>query len=279
VNGSGKSTTLRIMVGLSRPDQGNCLFYGHKHSDLGNPPRLVGVMLDASANHPGRSGWSHLRAAAMIAGVTDFNPGDALEEVGLAQAGRKLFTNYSLGMKQRLGIALALVAKPSILILDEPANGLDPHGIHWMRGFLAQFSNSGGTVLLSSHNLAEVEKLATRIVIIDGGKKILERDIEVDENSWTRVTVTDPVGLKKFLECTTHSFRMDGNQFCLLGDPVSIGLLLLENKFAVTSMAPTSDRISLEETFMNMTSVGVINEWGRVSAEAAFESVNPSRNL
>ncbi|RNI17942.1 ABC transporter ATP-binding protein [Flexivirga caeni] len=172
-NGAGKSTTLRMLVGLTTPTAGAARVLGGLYGDLPNPGRRVGVLLDASAQHAGRTGREVLRLNAMVMGLPLDRVQEMLHRVGLtpAEADRRAGT-YSLGMRQRLGIASALLGDPEVLILDEPANGLDPAGIHWMRGLLREFADRGGAVLLSSHLLAEIEAVADDLVFIGGGRVI-----------------------------------------------------------------------------------------------------------
>ncbi|OMQ15936.1 ABC transporter [Modestobacter sp. VKM Ac-2676] len=170
-NGAGKSTTMRALVGLATPTSGTATFHGKHYRELANPGREVGVLLDASAQHAGRTGREVLTLSAMVLGVGRERVDDVLGQVGLAgrPAGKRL-GNYSLGMRQRLGLATALLGDPHVLVLDEPANGLDPEGIFWMRGLLRGFADRGGTVLLSSHLLHEVEAVADQLVVISGGR-------------------------------------------------------------------------------------------------------------
>jgi ABC-2 type transport system ATP-binding protein len=170
-NGAGKSTTMRIMVGLTPATEGRATIGGHRYRDLPNPGRQVGVLLDASAQHAGRTGREVLALGARTMGLPPARVGELLELVGLTEraAGRRV-RDYSLGMRQRLGIAHALLGDPSTLILDEPANGLDPAGIHWMRGLLRGHAERGATVLLSSHLLHEVERIADQLILIDAGR-------------------------------------------------------------------------------------------------------------
>jgi ABC-2 type transport system ATP-binding protein len=169
-NGAGKTTTLRVLCGLSEPDTGRATVLGGAYRDLPNPARRVGVLLDASAQHPGRRGREVLAVSAQTIGVPERRVDDLLGLVGLDRAAaRKRVRQYSLGMRQRLGLAHALLGDPEVLILDEPANGLDPEGMRWMRGLLRDFADRGGTVLLSSHLLGEVQAIADRIVIIGAG--------------------------------------------------------------------------------------------------------------
>jgi ABC-2 type transport system ATP-binding protein len=168
-NGAGKSTTLKMIVGLVRPDRGTATIDGRPFVELPNPTRVVGMLLDASAMHPGRSGRATLTIAARLAGVPTGRVEHLLDLVGLTDAADKRLGTYSLGMRQRLGVAQALVGEPQALILDEPANGLDPEGIAWMRTLLRGFADRGGTVLLSSHLLHEVQATADHLVVISGG--------------------------------------------------------------------------------------------------------------
>jgi ABC-2 type transport system ATP-binding protein len=165
-NGAGKTTTLRMLLGLVRPGSGSATIGGRRYADLPHPRRVVGAMLDSAGFHPGRTGAAHLR----IAGASPRRVDELLGLVGLttAQAGRRV-RGYSLGMKQRLGLAAALVGDPSVLVLDEPGNGLDPAGMAWLRGMLRNFATGGGTVLISSHVLAEVEQTVDRVVIVNDG--------------------------------------------------------------------------------------------------------------
>jgi ABC-2 type transport system ATP-binding protein len=169
-NGAGKSTTLRMITGLARPDSGHATIAGRPFADLPNPARLVGTLLDASAMHAGRTGRATLRIATTVAGVPADRADELLAAVGLTDAGRHRVGTYSLGMRQRLGLAQALIGSPSVLILDEPANGLDPEGIAWIRAMLRDFARRGGTVLLSSHLLGEIQATADQLVIISAGR-------------------------------------------------------------------------------------------------------------
>jgi ABC-2 type transport system ATP-binding protein len=174
-NGAGKSTTLRILVGLARPSSGRVAVLGGPYTALPNPGRRVGVLLDASAQHAGRTGREALALSALVMGLPARRADEMLDRVGLSSAeGRRRIGNYSLGMRQRLGIGHALLGDPELLILDEPANGLDPAGIHWMRTMLREFADRGGAVLLSSHLLREIEVIADHLVIIGGGRVLAD---------------------------------------------------------------------------------------------------------
>jgi ABC-2 type transport system ATP-binding protein len=174
-NGAGKSTTLRMICGLTPPTSGSASVLDTSYRNLDNPGRRVGVLLDASAQHSGRTGREVLTVSAQILGVPCTRVDELLERVGLSRAAaRKRVGAYSLGMRQRLGIAHALLGDPQVLILDEPANGLDPEGIFWMRGLLREFADRAGTVLLSSHLLREVEAVADQLIMIGNGRIVAE---------------------------------------------------------------------------------------------------------
>jgi ABC-2 type transport system ATP-binding protein len=174
-NGAGKSTTLRVLVGLTAPTRGSATVLDRRYADLPNPGREVGVLLDASAQHAGRTGREILTLSQRMMGLPASSVDEMLHSVGLtdAEAGRRV-RNYSLGMRQRLGIAAALIGDPQVLVLDEPANGLDPAGIRWMRDLLRGFADDGGTVLLSSHLLHEIEVIADDLVVIGRGRIVAQ---------------------------------------------------------------------------------------------------------
>jgi ABC-2 type transport system ATP-binding protein len=178
-NGAGKSTAMRILAGLSRPTSGSATVLGRPYTELDCPGSQVGVLLDAGAQHPGRTGREILTLSAMLLGLPKSRVGEVLDLVGLAaKESRRTVGGYSLGMRQRLGIAHALLGFPQVLILDEPANGLDPQGIQWMRGLLRNLADSGRTVLLSSHLLHEVERVADHIVMIGRGRVLAQGTVD-----------------------------------------------------------------------------------------------------
>jgi ABC-2 type transport system ATP-binding protein len=173
-NGAGKTTTLRTLLGLVSPTAGSARIDGKPYRELTDPVRHVGALLEASSFHPGRSARNHLRVVATAAGLPLDRADQVLEQVGLTQAARRRVGGFSLGMRQRLGLATALLGDPQVLILDEPANGLDPEGVHWLRGLLRQLADQGRTVLVSSHVLAEVAQTVDQVVIIAGGRLVTQ---------------------------------------------------------------------------------------------------------
>ncbi len=171
-NGAGKSTTLRMILGLVRPTSGTASVLGMPYASLDHPARAVGAVLETQSFHPGRTGRNHLRVLAAAAGIADPRVDEVLHEVGLTDAGRRAAGKYSLGMRQRLGLAGALLGEPRVLILDEPANGLDPQGIRWLRDFLRAFARRGNAVLVSSHLLAEMSQMADEVIVIHRGRLV-----------------------------------------------------------------------------------------------------------
>jgi ABC-2 type transport system ATP-binding protein len=171
-NGAGKTTTLRMLLGLVRPTSGTATINGVAYESLPRPLQTVGAALEAASFHPAHTGLQHLRIYCAAAGLPARRADEVLDLVGLGQVGKKKTKGYSLGMRQRLGLAGTLLGDPRVLILDEPANGLDPEGIRWLRGFFRHLAGEGRTVLVSSHQLAEVQEVADRAVILNRGKLV-----------------------------------------------------------------------------------------------------------
>jgi len=176
-NGAGKSTILRLLLGLAAPSSGMAHILGRPFAELPEPARAVGAVLESGDFHPARSGRDHLRVLALAAGVGPARVDGVLETVKLTEAGGRPVRTYSLGMRQRLGLAAALLGDPRLLVLDEPANGLDPAGVHWLRGFLRAYADQGGTVLVSSHLLGEVTQTVDRVLILSRGRLVADRPI------------------------------------------------------------------------------------------------------
>jgi ABC-2 type transport system ATP-binding protein len=177
-NGAGKTTTLRMLLGLASPTSGTATLFGRRYRELDDPARRVGAVLEASDFHPGRRGRDHLRTLALAGGVSDDRVDELLRLVELEKAARRRVKTYSLGMRQRLALAAALLGDPELLVLDEPANGLDPEGVRWLRDFLRSLASEGRTVFVSSHVLAEVAQTVDRVVIINRGRLVADAPLE-----------------------------------------------------------------------------------------------------
>jgi ABC-2 type transport system ATP-binding protein len=201
-NGAGKTTTLRMLLGLVAPDAGTATIAGRPYRDLPDPARRVGAVLEAGGFHPGRSARDHLRVLATAAGLDPGRADQVLEQTGLAAAGRRRVGGFSLGMRQRLGLAAALLGDPEVLILDEPANGLDPEGVHWLRGLVRGLAAEGRTVLVSSHLLAEVAQTVDQVVIIDRGRLLAQSTLAAltaGADRTVRVRTAQPETLRDLL--------------------------------------------------------------------------------
>lgn len=255
-NGAGKSTVLRMLTGLTPPTGGHATVLGRSYRDLPNPGSRVGVMLDAAAQHPGRTGRETLTLAAISVGVPRGRVDDVLRLVGLTddEAGRRVRT-YSLGMRQRLGLAGAFLGNPRVLILDEPANGLDPQGIHWMRGLLRDFADGGGAVLLSSHLLAEVEAVADDIVVIGRGRVVAQGSVrELVEGTGTGSIVRslDDSSLTAALDAAGHAVTATASGLVVTADPVEVGRAALAAGVVILDLRPHGAE-GLEELFLKLT--------------------------
>jgi ABC-2 type transport system ATP-binding protein len=253
-NGAGKSTSMRMMVGLTRPTAGHATVCGSRFADLPNPGLAVGVMLDAAAQHAGRTGREVLGLAQQLMGLPAARVPAMLDRVGLAEsdAGRRV-GDYSLGMRQRLGIALALIGEPQVLILDEPANGLDPAGIRWMRDLLRDFADQGGTVLLSSHLLREIEIVADDLVVIREGRIVVQGSkADLLRGSGTQVRARDQRALARALR--ESGLAVDPTRDGALvadAEPVVVGLVAREAGIALTELRAVEN--DLEEMFLSLT--------------------------
>ena len=254
-NGAGKSTAMRMMTGLTPPTAGHATVLGVPYAKLPNPGRHVGVLLDASAQHAGRTGREALRLSAMTMGLPTSRVDEMLSVVGLSgPEGKRRIGNYSLGMRQRLGIANALLGDPQVLILDEPANGLDPAGIHWMRGLLKGFAERGGTVLLSSHLLHEIEVIADRLVVIGRGRIVADGTKgELLSVAGTYVRAMDPAALVTALDAAgvQHSPGTDGG-LSVAADPQQVGMAAAAAGVALTELRPAGSA-GLEQMFLSLT--------------------------
>src|SRR3954467_14544790 len=257
-NGAGKTTTMRMLVGLSEPDSGHAQVLGGRYRDLPNPGRRVGILLDASAQHAGRLGREALAVSAHTMGVRAQRVDALLDLVGLEEtAARQRVGTYSLGMRQRLGLAHALLGDPDVLILDEPANGLDPEGMRWMRGLLRGFADRGGPVLLSSHLLAEVEAVADRMLIIGGGRiRAQGTRAELLTEPGTIVEADDLATLDAALHGAGLAVHPAGGDRGLVeAEPEVIARLAIANDVVLRRLAP-ADETALERLFFELTTAG-----------------------
>ena len=255
-NGAGKSTTLRALLGLVRPTGGTATFAGRRYEELDRPSAQVGAVLEDTAFHPGRTGRNHLRVLA----VTGEHPAGRVEEVlsdvGLSDAADRRVKGYSMGMRQRLAIAAALLGDPQVLILDEPTNGLDPPGITWMRGLLREQAAKGRAVLISSHLLAEVAQSVDDVVVIAKGELrghgTLEQVLGGDEVPATEVRAQDPERLARALERRGHEVQREDQILIVPGaTPEQVGAIALEEQVALIGLAPRAR--SLEAAFFALT--------------------------
>ncbi len=192
-NGAGKSTTMRMMVGLTRPGGGDVRYSGVHYRDLRDPARTVGAVLDARCMHPGRTARNHLRATAALSGIPSRRVGEVLAEVGLESAANKRAGKFSLGMRQRLALAGALLGEPRVLLLDEPSNGLDPDGIRWLRTYLTAFAQRGGSVFVSSHLIGELAMFADDLVVVGAGKLLAADTVTAITARNARVVVVQTI--------------------------------------------------------------------------------------
>ncbi len=257
-NGAGKTTTMRVMVGLTPPTSGSVTIGGHHYHDIPNPGRHVGVLLDASAQHGGRTGREVLELGAMSMGLPKQRVDEMLEMVSLTQSeAKRRLRNYSLGMKQRLGIAHALLGDPSVLILDEPANGLDPAGIRWMRGLLKGYAERGGTVLLSSHLLHEVEQIADEMILIGRGKIVAQGDKRTllagaEGAAHSFATALDNTTLADALSAKGIAVTSAGEGLRVEAKAVEVGRAALEAGVVLTDLRAGEG--GLEDLFLELTS-------------------------
>jgi ABC-2 type transport system ATP-binding protein len=255
-NGAGKTTTLRALVGLLRPTSGSATVLGRPYRELDDPARSVGAVLEASGFHPGRTGRNHLRSVARAAGLPEARVDEVLGLVDLTDARSRRTRGYSLGMRQRLALATALLGDPQVLILDEPANGLDPQGIRWLRDLLRALASQGRTVLVSSHVLAEVAQLADDVVIIARGKFVTQSSVEdVVGRTSARVRVRSPQRerLRDALaaEGLQTSLHDDDGLFVEAGDRARVGEIAAKHGIVLHELV--AEAATLEEAFLELT--------------------------
>jgi len=254
-NGAGKSTTMRIIVGLTRPTSGTATISGRRYVDLPNPGLEVGVLLDASAQHAGRTGREILTIAQRFMGLPRNRVEQMLDLVGLTpQEASRRVRDYSLGMRQRLGIATALIGEPEVLILDEPANGLDPAGIRWMRGLLRDYADRGGTVLLSSHLLHEIEVIADDLVVIGNGRIMAQgakHDLLASTGSIVRTTHREVIA-RALIDSGLTSSPVGDDGLLAHADAEQVGKIAFAAGIPLIELRP-ADGAGLEEMFLELT--------------------------
>ncbi len=275
-NGAGKSTTMRMILGLDRPSSGRTTVCGRSIHDISHPARTVGALLDANWVHPNRSAYAHLRWIAAGNRIPKARVDAVLDQVGLTSVARRTARKFSLGMRQRLGIAGALLGEPDILILDEPINGLDPDGIVWLRGLLKEYAATGRTAFLSSHLLAEMASTVDHVIVIGRGRLLAEQSITDFVGSpdlvEVRVRVDAPERLRAALEAKSFAVRQeldgDGRMALVVSAARTddVGEVAQETNCTVWELA--SQQVSLEEAFMKVTD-SEVQFRGQVAVEQA----------
>jgi ABC-2 type transport system ATP-binding protein len=257
-NGAGKTTTLRMLLNLVTPTAGSATISGKRYADLDQPLRHVGAVLEASSAHKGRTGINHLRVTCAAAGVPKRRADEVLALVGLTPAANRKFKGYSMGMRQRLGIAAAMLGDPRVLLLDEPANGLDPEGIRWMRGFLKSLAAEGRTLLVSSHLLSEMQLLADDVVIIAAGRLVRQGPVDQVIGSMAqtaRVRVRTPQATELAAALSAHNAtidRGDDGRLLISGvDAPTVGRAALVAGVELHEL--TTERPDLEGVFLELT--------------------------
>ena len=257
-NGAGKTTSLRMLLGLVRPTAGTATFDGRAYADLQEPVREVGTLLEATGFHPGRRARDHLRVLAVAARLPADRPDEVLEQVGLTDAASRKVGGYSLGMRQRLGLAAALLGDPPVLVLDEPANGLDPQGIRWLRTFLRQLAGEGRTVLVSSHVLPEVEQTADDVIVVAGGRLVQQGTLaELSGGPATSTTVRSPdaARLVELLAAAGLPGRwVTSDELRVDAAPERVGQLAAEHGVVLHRL--TGAESGLEDVFLRLTGEG-----------------------
>jgi ABC-2 type transport system ATP-binding protein len=253
-NGAGKTTTFRCLVGLAEPSSGAALIDGRRYRELARPRRQVGAVLESMGFHPGRSGRNHLRVLARSARLDPARIDPLLDLVGLQGAADRRVGGYSLGMRQRLGLAAAMLGDPPTIVLDEPVNGLDPAGVAWVRRLLRAWADEGRTVMVSSHLLAELAQVVDRVVVIRDGRHVTDVDLSALAGSVT-VRVDRPDAMVAALAAAgmAHEVRADGAISVPGSDPAEVGRIAAGASVAVTELARSTVGDSLEAMFFTAT--------------------------
>jgi ABC-2 type transport system ATP-binding protein len=251
-NGAGKTTTLRMLLGLVAPSGGSATFGGSRYDELTDPVRQVGAVLEASGYHPGRTALDHLRILTVASRLDKDAPMRVLEETGLGADVRRRVGEYSLGMRQRLGIAAAMLGDPSVLVLDEPTNGLDPPGVRWLRGYIRRLADEGRTVLVSSHALSEVEQTADHVLVLAGGRLLRSSrlaELRAEAGVGSKVRTPEADRLCALLDAAGHTYQLTEDGLVVDAPPENIGELAAGHCVVLHGLAPTAD---LERAFFRI---------------------------
>jgi ABC-2 type transport system ATP-binding protein len=256
-NGAGKTTTLRMLLGLVYPTAGSATILGKRYAELDDPIHTVGALLDGGMLHPGRTGRNHLRALAKAAGIADARADELLQLVALSDSANRRAGGYSLGMRQRLGLAAALLGDPQLLVLAEPAHGLDPQGIRWLRDFLRSLAREGRAVLVSSHVLAEVSQTADDVVVINKGRSVAQGSLTemiARSGGGMKVAGPDVPKLRELLVADGADLSGQGEIVVRNRSGEDIGRVIAHNQLVVSELSPVGS--SLEEVFFELTDAG-----------------------
>jgi ABC-2 type transport system ATP-binding protein len=265
-NGAGKTTTLRMLLGLVAPTSGTATFGGRRYDELPDPVRHVGAVLEASGYHPGRTALDHLRVLAIAARLAKHAPMRVLADTGLTHDARRRVGEFSLGMRQRLGLAVAMLGDPAVLVLDEPTNGLDPQGVRWLRGYLRQLANEGRTVLVSSHALSEVEQTADHVLLIAKGRLVRSSSLaalRAETGVGCRVRVPALGRMSAVLDAAGYRYRPVDGELAVDAAPEQVGELAAAHGLVLHRLTATA---GLEEAFFRLT-----EQSGRIEGEVSLE--------
>ncbi len=252
-NGAGKTTTLCMLLGLVAPTSGTATFGGTRYDELADPVRHVGAVLETSGYHPGRTAIDHLRILATAARLADDAPMRVLAATGLAEDAQRRVGEYSLGMRQRLGLAGAMIGDPAVLVLDEPTNGLDPDGIRWLRSYVRTLADEGRTVFVSSHALSEVEQTADHVLVIAEGRLIRSStlaELRAEAGVGCRVRTPEPERLSAVLTAAGHRVRLDDGELAVDAAAEQVGELAAAHQIVLHRLNPTA---GLEDAFFRLT--------------------------
>jgi ABC-2 type transport system ATP-binding protein len=251
-NGAGKTTTLRMLLGLAAPTSGAATFGGKRYDELTDPVRQVGAVLESSGFHPGRTALDHLRILATASRLPQDAPMRVLADTGLAEDARRRVGDFSLGMRQRLGLAAAMLGDPSVLVLDEPTNGLDPPGVRWLREYVRRLADEGRTVLVSSHALSEVEQVADHVLVLTHGRLIRSSRLaalRAEAGVGSRVRTPDADRLCAVLEAAGHGCRRSEDELIVDAAPEEVGEFAARHGVVLHGLVATAD---LEQAFFRL---------------------------